>query len=106
MFYITPIVIPLLGCNTKPMTQSESQLKKVDKYCPNHYTMLLSCNTVQSVHLNTPDSQPACCKTAVSMHKLTTIPDDTHPLVSVKTEFREPAYRIIQYEPTFIQYCY
>ena len=93
------------GCNTKPLTQSESQLKMVDKYCPNHYTMLLSCNTIQSVHLNTPDIQPGCCKTAVSMHKLTTIPDDTHPLVSIKTEFRAPEYRIIQHEPTFMPYC-
>ena len=78
---------------------------KVDKYCPNHYTMLLSHNTVQSALLNTPDIQPHCCKTAVSMHKLTTIPDDTHPLVAVKTEFRAPEYRIIQHEPTFMPYC-
>jgi len=40
------------------------------------------------------------------MHKLTTIPGDTHPLVAVNTEFRTPEYRIIQHEPTFMPYCY
>jgi hypothetical protein len=68
--------------------------------------MLLSLNRVQSVYLNTPDTQPGCCMTAVSMHKHTTIPDDAHPRVAVKTEFRAPEYRIIEHEPTFIQYCY
>jgi len=47
-----------------------------------------------------------CCKTAVNMHKLTTIPEDTHPLVAVKTEFRTTEYKIIRHEPTFIPYCY
>ena len=47
-----------------------------------------------------------CCKTAVSMHKLTTIPEDTHPLVAIKTEFRTTEYKIIRHEPTFIPYCY
>lgn len=46
--------------------------------------MLLSCNRERSVQMNTPDIQPGCCKTAVSMHKFTAIPDNSHPPAAVK----------------------